>query len=203
MKVAPFPVNEQYRQLELESYNCMSPEPDQTLDEITKLVCSMFNAPMSVISLLDNQRQWFKSKQGIEADETPRELSICSHAILGRKVFEVYDTLSDERFSDNPILLEGKIRFYAGAPLITSSGYAIGTLCILDTKPRQITFNEKVALKVLAEYVMNVLEFDKKESAVPMQKAPENVVRVNVLRALDYLMETDTKKANLMKALIL
>lgn len=203
MKVAPIPMNEEFRLAELKSYHCLDTSPDNTLDEITALVCSMFDVPVCLVSLLEKDRQWFKSKHGMDLTETHRDVSICAHAILGRKVFEVTDVLNDERFHDNPILLEGKIRFYAGAPLISSSGYTLGTLCIVDTIPRQLSFNEKVAMKVLAEYVMNILEYDKEATTLPKVTSPDNVLTVNVLKALEYLTETDYRKASLLKELIL
>ena len=203
MKVAPIPRNEEFRLAELKSYHCLDTAADSSLDEITSLVCSMFDVPVCLISLLDKDRQWFKSKQGMDLKETHRDVSVCAHAILGRKVFEVADVLNDERFHDNPILLEGKIRFYAGAPLISSSGYSIGTLCIVDTVPRQLTFKEKIAMKVLSEYVMNILDFEKEAITLPNVVSPENVLNVNVLKALEYLTETDARKASLIKQLII
>ncbi len=115
--------------------------------------------PISLISLVDANRQWFKARVGIEVDETNRDVSFCSHAILQDNIFEVPDASKDDRFSDNPLVTENpQMRYYAGVPLITSSGSRLGTLCVIDRIPRHLTEKQKFALQVLADNVIKIAE---------------------------------------------
>ena len=114
----------------------------------------MFGVSIALVSLVDEDRQWFKSRQGLEAPETGRDISFCGHAILGGDIFEIPDARADPRFADNPLVTgEPQIRFYAGAPLATSEGYRIGTLCLIDGQPRQLSEDERRSLRDLADAV--------------------------------------------------
>ncbi|MGY9048063.1 MAG: histidine kinase dimerization/phosphoacceptor domain -containing protein [Rhodobacterales bacterium] len=137
--------------------------PEKNLDDLVALVAHICEAPVALISLVDKDRQWFKARYGFKADQTPLEQSICSHAILREGILEIPDTLADKRTLDNPlcVTLEAPIRFYAGAPLVTETGMILGTLCVLDVKPRQLSRLQLQTLEVLAGQVMRQLELSR------------------------------------------
>jgi GAF domain-containing protein len=144
----------------LEKYAILDTEPEQAFDDLTLLASYVCKTPIALISLVDENRQWFKSKIGITASETPRQVAFCSVAIQQSDVMVVPDTLQDERFRNNPLVTsDPRIRFYAGAPLINEDGYALGTLCVIDQKPRDITPEQKEALHALSRLVLGQLEF--------------------------------------------
>lgn len=128
--------------------------PDERFDRITRMAKRMFSVPISLVSLVDADRQWFKSNQGLDAAETPREISFCGHALLGDELFVVPNTREDERFKDNPLVTEAPhIRFYAGYPLKAPNGHKLGTLCLIDRRPRQLDDEDKQLLTDLAVLV--------------------------------------------------
>ncbi|WP_293750210.1 GAF domain-containing protein [uncultured Paraglaciecola sp.] len=154
MKVPIIPDNETERLCSLYNLAILDTAPEQRYDYIPEKVKSYFNVPIALISLVDCERQWFKSSQGLDATETSREISFCGHAINQNGVYMVNDTFEDERFSDNPLVIgEPFIRFYAGAPIKSDEGYSIGTLCIIDTSPRILTENDQVLLREFADMV--------------------------------------------------
>ncbi|MDM7326689.1 MAG: PAS domain S-box protein [Thermosynechococcus sp. Uc] len=159
MPAAPLPANEPERQRALEQYRVLDTPPEPIFDEITNLAAAICETPIALISLIDQQRQWFKSKVGIEICETPRSIAFCAHAILQSELFIIPDARLDPRFADNPLVTGPPyIRFYAGMPLITPRGYGIGTLCVVDYQPRELTPVQQQTLRTLSRQVINELE---------------------------------------------
>ncbi len=159
----PIPENEPQRVAELEKYKILDTPPEQVFDDITRLASIICNAPIAMISLVAPHRQWFKSKIGVSINETRRDLSFCAHAIMGRDLFIVKDALQDPRFCKNPfVLYEPYIRFYAAMPLVTANDCALGTLCVIDRVPRELTQDQIEALRLLGRIVMHQLEARRK-----------------------------------------
>lgn len=154
------PANEAGRIAALEKYAILDTDPEQSFDDLTLLASFICKTPIALISLVDEDRQWFKSRVGMDARETSRDIAFCSTAILQSEVLVVPDALADERFRDNPLVTsDPHIRFYAGAPLINEDGYALGTLCVVDRTPRDLALGEEEALKALSRLVLAQLEF--------------------------------------------
>jgi hypothetical protein len=153
------PLNEKVRLETLRNLDILDTAQEAVFDSITKLAALVLEVPICLISLVDENRQWFKSHHGLEATETPRDISFCGHAINQTEIFSVEDSSLDERFKDNPLVLGNPhVAFYAGAPLITSSGIPIGTLCIIDHKPRVLTSEQAEKLKILGDQVMYMIQ---------------------------------------------
>lgn len=147
------PSNESQRLATLKSIDMLDTQAEERFDRLTRMAKRMFGVPIALVSLVDENRQWFKSCVGLSATETSREISFCGHAILDNDVFIVPNALEDPRFADNPLVLnEPNIRFYAGCPLVVS-GYRLGTLCIIDQTPRQFNHEDVEALTDLASTV--------------------------------------------------
>lgn len=158
-KFAPVPKNEAQRIKVLWQYEILDTVPEEVFDDLTELAARICEAPIAMITLVDESRQWFKSKVGVTVNETSRDVSFCSHAIEQSDLFIVPDATLDKRFATNPLVTsDPKIRFYAGAPLITPDGHALGTLCVIDKVPRELRPDQKQALRVLARHVMTQLE---------------------------------------------
>lgn len=150
--------NEERRLSALEALEILDTSPDEQLDFITKLVKERFHVPIALISLVDRKRQWFISKQGLEVNETPRDVSFCAHAILHDGIFVVNNAVEDSLFKNNALVLgPPHIRFYAGVPLTSPDGYRIGTLCIIDTKAKRLTPQEEGDLLGFAKIAQELI----------------------------------------------
>jgi len=148
----------------LEEYRILDTEPEKLFDDITLLASQICNTPISLISLVDEHRQWFKSRVGLELSETSREVSVCAHAIQEPgHTFIVPNLTDDQRFDQNPLVTAPNgLRFYAGTPLVDSNGYALGTLCVIDRDPRILTPEQQFALETLAKTVVTLMESRKR-----------------------------------------
>src|SRR5437764_10390310 len=156
---APVVQDEKKRLRVLWQYDVLDTVPEELFDDLTELAARICEAPIALITLVDEDRQWFKSKVGVSINETSRDISFCGHAIGQSDLFIVPDATMDKRFAKNPLVTsDPKIRFYAGAPLITPDGHALGTLCVIDKVPRELRPDQKNALRVLARHVMTQLE---------------------------------------------
>lgn len=167
---ALLPGNEAQRLQALRRYHVLDTEAEEAFDDLCQLASQICDAPIALITLIDQDRQWFKSKKGTDIQETPRDIAFCAHTILQEDVLIVRDATKDERFADNPVVVnEPKVRFYAGAPLITHDGYALGSLCVIDRTPRDLTPQQEESLKALRRQVMSQL--DLRYSAFELKRA--------------------------------
>ena len=157
-------INEAERLRELDSYNVLDSLPESDYDDLTKLAAEICGTPIALISLVDKDRQWFKSRYGLDAPETPRELAFCAHAINdAENTLLVNDARKDERFYDNPLVTgDPNVIFYAGIPLKSEAGLPLGTLCVIDNKPNDLNKGQKESLRILSKQVMNLLILRKK-----------------------------------------
>ncbi len=157
------PSNEQERLKDLESYSILDTLPENEFDEITLIASQICSTPISLISLVDEKRQWFKSHHGLDATQTPREVAFCAHAINdSENVFTIPDSRLDERFHDNPLVIgKPNVIFYTGVPLVSSKGNALGTLCVIDNKPKQLDDSQIKSLSALAAQVVRLFELRK------------------------------------------
>ncbi|MDH4261438.1 MAG: sensor domain-containing diguanylate cyclase [Spirochaetia bacterium] len=154
MKTPDIPKDEKTRLHTLVSLNILDTPQEERFDRITRMAKHLFKVPIALVSLIDENRQWFKSCIGLSVLETPRDISFCGHAILGNSVFMIPDATKDERFSDNPLVLNDPfIRFYAGCPLSAPNGSKLGTLCLIDREARHLSEEDIVALQDLASMV--------------------------------------------------
>lgn len=159
---APIPSNEEARLQAVKDSGILNTPPERSYDQLTELAASICHAPVAILSLIASDRQWFKSKLGLTFSETSRDVAFCAHTILGRDVLVVHDAQQDQRFADNPLVTsDPNIRFYAGAPLITPEGHALGTLCVLDYVPRQLSEQQREALRVLSSQAVAQIELHK------------------------------------------
>lgn len=184
--------NEEERLKALDSYEIMDSLTQKDFDDITRLASEICNTPISLISFIDANRQWFKSRHGLETTETPREFAFCAHAILNpTEVFIVPDATKDDRFRHNPLTTgHPNVVFYTGVPLTNPDGHALGTLCVIDSQPRELTANQITALKALANQVMAQLELRRKVKelntlALELKKSNEYLERFALMASHD------------------
>ena len=158
MPAAPIPADEARRLSVLRELLLLDTPPEERFDKLVGFAAAQFDVPISLFSLVDSERQWFKASVGLGTCETSREMSFCAHAILRPELLVVTDTFLDERFADNPLVTgPPHIRFYAGAPLTLPSGVSIGTLCLVDTKPRELDNIDRVMLASLRDLLIEEL----------------------------------------------
>jgi PAS domain S-box-containing protein len=183
---APLPADEPERLQALESYRILDTPPEQSFDDLTLLASHIANVPVALVTLVDEARQWFKSAVGTPVRETPREHAFCAWAILGKDVMIVPDALEDERFATNPLVRsEPGIRFYAGAPLLTEDGHALGTLCLADRRPRTLTSEQVELLRALARQAVSRLEERKKLTALTRAMTERDLAQEELDRFFD------------------
>jgi two-component system NtrC family sensor kinase len=155
----PVPANDLDRLRALRSYKILDTQPEAQFDELTELAALICDVPISLISLIDSDRQWFKSRFGLNLQETPRAQAFCTHAIMQPEMFVVPDAAKDERFAQNPLVTgDLHIRFYAGAPLASRDGHLLGTLCVIDRQPHTLTDAQTKALEILSHLVIANIE---------------------------------------------
>src|SRR5947209_12470740 len=159
MPAAPLPDNEQARLAALQRYNILDSGSEAEYDDLIRIAAQICRTPIALITLIDSERQWFKSRLGLELSETPREQAFCAYAIHDTATLVVPDAVRDARFVDNALVLgEPRIRFYAGAPLHTGDGINLGTLCVIDREPRTLLPEQQEALEALARQVVRLIE---------------------------------------------
>jgi len=155
----PIPPDEPKRLAALRRYDILDTPPERSFDDITQLAAHVCDTPMALIVLIDSNRQWFKAKVGVDLNETPREVAFCSYTIMKHDLMVVEDNTRDARFAKNPLVVSGpKVRFYAGAPLVTPDQRVLGTLCVLDTVRRKLSSAQQQDLLALSRLVMTELE---------------------------------------------
>lgn len=182
--------SEEERLKELHSFSIMDTLPENEYEDLTLIASQICNTPISLISLIDDSRQWFKSNRGLQVRETPKEHAFCAHAINKEGVFVVKDARTDERFHDNPLVTgDPNVIFYAGAPLITETGLPLGTLCVIDNQPRELNSMQKDSLTALSNQAMTLLVLRKKKAQ--LKKALLTMERRN--EYLENFAETASK----------
>jgi GAF domain-containing protein len=188
--------NEKKRLKVLWQYEVLDTVPEEVFDDLTDLAAQICEAPIALISLVDEKRQWFKSKVGTGVTETSRDVSFCAHAIGQSDLFVVPDATQDARFAANPLVTsDPKIRFYAGAPLMTPDGYALGTLCVIDKVPRELRPGQKQALRILARHVVSQLELRRRSKELAKARETNNKANRELEHLRDELAQARKKLA--------
>ncbi len=188
MKAAPLPTNERARLQSLREHELLDTMPEDVYNNITRIASEICETPIALITLVDKDRQWIKSRQGIDIDETEREYSFCAHAILNaEEVLIVPDARIDDRFHDNPLIIgEPNIVFYAGVPINDANGNGLGTLCVIDRRPRELSEQKLESLKALAKLVK--AHFELRKTQMDLEKAQEDI---NTVQSLVDIIQVD------------
>ena len=190
---APLPFNEARRLQALHAYDLLDTVEEQAYQDFTTLASAVCRAPIALISLIDSERQWFKSKVGLDVSETPRDSAFCAHAILRPgETMEVPDALQDPRFATNPLVHgDPHIRFYAGAPILTPDGLPLGTVCIIDREPRRLLSVERQALESLARQVVTQLELSRARATLERENLTDTLTGLANRRAFDRRLQEE------------
>ncbi|MGB5267671.1 MAG: GAF domain-containing protein, partial [Polyangiales bacterium] len=189
MKAPRIPENEAERLRALESYRVMDTPPESSFDDLTTLVARILDGPIALVSLVDADRQWFKSRYGLDAPETPRDISFCGHVVAEQELLVVPDAFEDSRFHDNPLVTgDPRVRFYAGVPLMTPDGHILGTLCAIDHEARQVSANQLDTLSILGRQVADQLELRRQ---LLLTKDYEQQLRTLFETAVDTIVTID------------
>jgi signal transduction histidine kinase len=171
LKPAPIPSNDAQRLRALRRYRVLDTEPEAPFDDLVEIAAHILDVPISLISFIDVDRQWFKARYGLDAPQTPRDVSFCGHAVAKGQLLVVPDASKDERFADNPLVVGApNVCFYAGAPLTTPDGFSLGTLCAIDTRPRTVSDGQVAALQALARQAVQLLEYRRERYAAQLRK---------------------------------
>jgi GAF domain-containing protein len=199
--IAPIPQDEKKRLKVLWQYDVLDTVPEEVFDDLTELAARICEAPIALISLVDEKRQWFKSKIGTTVNETSRDVSFCAYAITQSDLFIVPDATLDPRFADNPLVTsDPRIRFYAGAPLITPDGHTLGTLCVIDKVPRELRPDQKQALRILARHVVSQLELRRRSRELAAARQQGNEFKMDLEKARAELAEARRELARSKRA---
>src|SRR5712692_5098410 len=189
---APIPENEAERLESLRRYQILDTKSDPAFDDLAALASFICGTPIALVSLVDSNRQWLKAKVGLEASETPRDVSFCAHTILADDLFVVEDARADQRFADNPLVItDPNIRFYAGAKLTTSDGYALGSLCVIDRVPRKLNAAQEEALRSLSRQV--VAQMECKRNLLEMAEVIADRKQTDELKAAKHAAEAASR----------
>ncbi|MFT3701717.1 MAG: GAF domain-containing protein [Agriterribacter sp.] len=200
MIIAPLPFDEIERLKNLESYNILDTPAEDDFDNIVHLASLVCNTPLSLVSLLDKDRTWFKAKTGTDMECESRDVSFCSHAILQDDILVVNNALCDERFKGNPhVVPEEGIRFYAGVPIVSPEGYKLGTVCVADYKPRTLTDSQIAALKDLSLVATRLLELKRKN--ILLRKRAEEFIVLKSEAIRSYMAKNETAKQKIAQTL--
>jgi len=197
---APLPPNEAQRLTALRQFEVLDTLPEQSFDDLTLLAAHICKTPMASISLVDEKRQWFKSKIGLGAAETSRDIAFCAHTILHKdEVMEVRDAENDPRFADNTLVTgDPHVRFYAGAPLVTLDGHALGALCVMDRKPRTLTPEQLAALRALSRHVVSQLELRRQTNELAKEFGERQQTETRLRQQFDQLAASEQETARLL-----
>ncbi len=186
MVIAPKPPNEDARLKDLQQFEILDTENEKEFDGLVDLVSQICQCPIAIVNFIDSNRQWYKACHNLNAKEANRDESFCGHAIMTNEIFIISDATKDERFFDNPDVIGGlKVRFYAGAPIISSNGYNLGTVCAIDNVPKYLQKDQVKALKTIAEQVSHLLDMRKRnkqvlQSATSMLSEQKKVAQQNL-----------------------